>query len=147
MTANCLDSTESNNTNTCGESISSLFIRACGIGPKDALKTSAAPAPPQARRTRPSHKQAPPYAHYLARAAGRKARRVPSNARARVEQAGLHWRVSHWQNGNSAWAWWAGSVPLTPHSDLAQSQCGQHRRKTEWHVTHQAWCTNLGHFL
>ena len=77
MTANCLDSTESNNTNTCGESISSLFIRACDFGPKDALKTSAAPAPPQARRTRPSHKQAPPYAHYLARAAGRKARRVP----------------------------------------------------------------------
>ena len=105
MTANCLDSTESNNTNTCGESISSLFIRACDFGPKDALKTSAAPAPPQARRTRPSHKQAPPYAHYLARAAGRKARRVPSNARARVEQAGLHWRVSHWQNGSFAWAW------------------------------------------
>ena len=33
-----------------------------------------------------------------------KARCVPSNSQAWVEQAGLCWRVAHWQNGHSAWA-------------------------------------------
>ena len=40
------------------ESISSLFIRACGIGPEDVFEDQRCASTPQARRTRPSHNQA-----------------------------------------------------------------------------------------
>ena len=101
-----LDDEDGDDLTICGrESISSLFIRACGIGPEDAFEDQRCASTSSSTAHTPFAQSGSPHAYYLARADRRKARRVPSNARARVEQAGLHWRVSHWQNGNSAWAW------------------------------------------